>query len=266
MRLRNAGEIDRAIMALSDLQGRLMNYRGHDDTFYYLAWCEEASRQFREQFASLELAELAERDHRDVALAGTIATRPLEFLDRNIDIWQARLVAAKGQLEALKPFIERPGQIAVPDTSAFIEGEYFTDFDWRQLTGVQPAGKLRLIVPMLVIDELDDLKRDRRAGQRARSVLRRLRELQGAAPLEPCELAGRPGVTIEVLVDALDHSRLPDNDAEIIDRAQYIGELTGQSVLLVAGDYGMLYRAAAVGLGSVLIPSPAASSSSGPTM
>jgi hypothetical protein len=60
-------------------------------------------------------------------------TRPREFLDRSIDIWQTRLVDARARLEALRPFIERPGQIIVIDTSAFIEGEYFTDFNWRRL-------------------------------------------------------------------------------------------------------------------------------------
>jgi hypothetical protein len=256
MRLRNPGDIDGAMRVLSDLQGRLMYCRGYDDTVQYLFWCGEASRQLREHFVSDGLAELTERDQRDLTLGGSVMTRPREFLDRNIDIWQARLVDARARLEGLRPFIERPGQIVVIDTSAFIEGEYFTDFNWRELAGVQTAGPVRLIVPIIVVDELDDLKRDRRAGERARSVLRRLLELQDTTLLEPVQLPGRQGVTLEVLLDDPDHRRLPDNDAEIIDRADYIRELTGRSVLLVAGDFGMLYRAAAVSLGSALIPRP----------
>jgi hypothetical protein len=54
---------------LSDLQGRLMNCRGYDDTVQYLSWCEEVSRHLREHFASPELAEMAERDQRDLTLA-----------------------------------------------------------------------------------------------------------------------------------------------------------------------------------------------------
>jgi hypothetical protein len=208
VRLRNPGEIERAMRVLSDLQGRVMHCRGYDDTVQYLSWCGEASRQFREQFVSPELAELAERDQRDLTLGATTMTRVREFLDRNIDIWQARLVEARARLEALGPFIERPGQLVVVDTSAFIEGEYFTSFSWRQLAGVQAEGPIRLIVPIIVIDELDDLKRDRRAGDRARSVLHRLHELHGAAPFESAELPGRQGVAVEVFLDDPSHQRL----------------------------------------------------------
>src|SRR6266568_842436 len=256
MRLRNPGDIDGAIRMLDDLTGQLMHCRGYDDTVQYLAWCDEASRRLRERFVTPELAELAERDQRDLTLGGAVMTRPREFLDRNIDIWQVRLVDAGARLMALKPFIEREGHIVVMDTSAFIEGVYFTDFDWRSLDGIDAVIPVRLVVPIIVIDELDDLKRDRRGRDRARSVLRRLRELYGSKLLEPVELRGWPGVTIEVLLDNPGHRRLPDNDEEIIDRAAYIRQLTGRDVLLVAGDYGMLFRAASAGLNSALMPQP----------
>lgn len=253
MRLRHPGDIDRALRMLADLQSRLVNYRGHEDTVPYLAWCAEASRRMREQFVSIDLAELAERDQRELTFGGAVMTRPREFLDSNIDLWQVRLAGVRMTLEKLRPFIERPGSLLVLDTSAFIEGEYFTELDWHGLAGVQAGRPVRLIVPIIVIDELDDLKRDRRAGDRARSVLHRLWELRDGAGMAPAELKGRRGVAIEVFLDDLHHRRLPDNDAEIIDRAIYVGELTGQSVTLVAGDYGMLYRAAAVNLDTALV-------------
>jgi hypothetical protein len=61
-------------------------------------------------------------------------------------------------------------------------------------------------------------------------------------------------VAVEVLLDDTHHQRLPDNDAEIIDRAVHVGELTGRNVTVFAGDYGMLYRAAAESLGITLMP------------
>ena len=57
-----------------------------------------------------------------------------------------------------------------------------------------------------------------------------------------------------MLPDDPHHQRLPDNDAEIIDRAVYVGELTGRNVTIVAGDFGMLCRAAAVSLGAAHMP------------
>jgi PIN domain len=239
---------------LDDLNALLMHCRGYEDTVQYLFWCGEASRQLREHFVTPERAELAERDQRDLTLGGAVMTRPREFLDRNIDLWQSRLLDARARLATLRPFIDREGQIVVIDTSAFIEGEYFTDFDWRSLAGVEPAGPVRLVVPIIVIDELDDLKRDRRGRGRARSVLHRLQELYCSAMLEPAELRGRTGVTIEVFLDDPGHQRLPDNDAEIIDRAVYIGQMIGRDVLLAASDYGMLFRAASVGLSSAMMP------------
>ena|SRR5271154_5602656 len=188
MRLRHPGDIDRLLRMLADLQSRLMNSRGHDDTIPYLASCAEASRQLREHFISVDLTELAERDQRELTLGGAVMTRPREFLDRTIDIRQVQLVEVRMALEKLKPFMERPGHLLVIDTSAFIEGAYFTDFAWRGLASVQAGEPIRLIVPIIVIDELDELKRDRRASERARSVLRRLWELGDQAGMEPIEL------------------------------------------------------------------------------
>ena len=96
--------------------------------------------------------------------------------------------------EKLRPFIERPGSLLILDTSAFIEGEYFTDLDWHGLAGLQAGGPVRLIAPRIVIDELDYLKRDRRAGDSARSVLHRLWELRDGAGTAPAGLKGRRGV------------------------------------------------------------------------
>jgi len=42
-------------------------------------------------------------------------------------------------LEKFKPFIERPGHLLAIDTSAFIEGEYFTD----SIGGCWPAFRRR---------------------------------------------------------------------------------------------------------------------------
>jgi hypothetical protein len=221
MRLKNAGSIDHAIRVLGELEARLGNFRGFSDPDHYLAWCTEVGRQLREQFNSVDLADEADRECRDLTFGGTSLLRPREFLDGKIDVWQARLNEAIIQLKALKPFIDRPGHIVVLDTSAFIEGEFFTEFGWRSLDGVPAEGPVRLVVPITVVDELDDLKRDRnpRASGRARSVLRELRELHGPAPLAAAELKGRPGVTMEVFLDDSWHERRPDTDAEIIDRA-----------------------------------------------
>ncbi len=144
---------------------------------------------------------------------------------------------------APKPFTERPGRI-VPDTSAFIESVYFDEFSWQSLDGVIPAGLARLIVPILVIEEIDALKRDHNGpvSGRARSVLRRLWELHAADPAQsaalPCSAA-----TVELCLDDPWHVRRPVNNDEIIQRAVTISEIAGRDTLLAAGDHSMPYRA-----------------------
>jgi hypothetical protein len=113
MRLRRPGDIDRVLRMLADLQSRLVNYRGHEGTVPYLSWCAEASRQLRERFVSVDLAELAERDQRELTFGSAVMTRPREFLDRNIDLWRVRLAEVRMALEKLRPFIERPGSLLV---------------------------------------------------------------------------------------------------------------------------------------------------------
>jgi hypothetical protein len=50
------------------------------------------------------------------------------------------------------------------------------------------------------------------------------------------------------LVDDLRHERLPDADAEIVDRALYLKEMSGRPVRFISDDQGMQFRARTAGL------------------
>jgi len=143
----------------------------------------------------------------------------------------------------------------VPDTSALVRGVWFEDLDWPAELKLSPT--VRIVVPILVVEELDRLKdRERitKAGDRARRVLRRLRTLCAAvSPGHPAKLPQRTGVTIEVLVDDDWHQRRP-NDAEIIDQALLVKALTGQDVRLVCVDAAMEFRARQHGLTVFAMP------------
>lgn len=185
-----------------------------------------------------------------------LSTRPFGLLNREIDIWIGRFGDEIARLQALKWFAECQGQIVVPDASALIQGPGFAGFDWHSLPGVAvPAGPLRLIIPILVIEELDALKRDGadRVRERARAALTELWELHGTAPGVPVALPGQQ-VTVEIFLDEPWHVRRPVHADEIIGRAQAIEAITGKRVIMAAGDHAMLYRAAAAGLTAVLLP------------
>lgn len=262
MRLKNPGSIDAAIemlgqrvLEVGNIQS-LNSMRAKDDC---LRWLEDTDTHLRNHFADSSLADEFSRSYWHVHNLDPNGSRPYPFLDREKKLWEKTLTAAVTKLEAFKPFIDRPGQPVVLDTSALIEGQYFMDVDWRSLHELMAKGPVRLILPIIVVDELDDLKRDRRCRDRARSVLHKLWDLHSPDPGKPTELPGRKDVTIEVLLDDDWHERRPVNDAEIIDQAVYVRELLARDVVLVAGDYTMLYQAAAAKLTAVLMPEPVAS-------
>ena len=146
------------------------------------------------------------------------AADDLKTIAREKLAWLDGLIA---ELEQQKPFLARPGHLVVLDTSALMEGVFFTEFDWHALDPAVKEGPIRLILPSLVIEELDELKRrDARQKAQARKVLRTLRELHRPRPTEPAPLPDRPEVSAEVLLDGGWHQRQPNNDEEIIDQAR----------------------------------------------
>ena len=181
---------------------------------------------------------------------------PHGVLNHEIDVWLDRLNGMISELVRLQPFIERPGLIVVPDTSAFIEGVYFTELNWQELANVDQQERVRLVVPILVVEELDELKRARdRPRDRARSVLRRLWELNSGGK-QAAVIPGNRPVTVEVLTDDSWHVRRPVNDNEIIERALFVHEITDRNVILAAADYSMLYQASAAGLKTARVDRP----------
>ncbi len=105
---------------------------------------------------------------------------------------------------------------------------------------------VHLVITILVIDELDNLKRSR--GQEVRwrpaytlAYLDRILNDRGDGTIRPADtsaLHGGPGtprgqVTVEILPDPPGHRRLPINDDELIDRALAVQALAGRSVTVL---------------------------------
>jgi predicted ribonuclease YlaK len=120
---------------------------------------------------------------------------------------------------------------------------------------------VHLLVPIIVVDELDGLKKSKDRHQRWRAgytlaVLDRL----FASSAEPAQLTPedfsvlgsgglpRGEVTIELIFDPPGRVRLPINDDEIIDRVLAIQPLAGRDVTLLTYDTGQSTRALAAGL------------------
>jgi hypothetical protein len=246
----------------------------------WLRWWERADGRLRDVFADDDLITDLYRIQAAVRVLETSAhslafpydPSAKDLLRRECDVWRERLRDAARELEQLEAFVNRPGRIAVLDTSAFIEGGDFWEQDWPTITHADddPAPGLgplpvRLIVPILVIEEMDNHKRhiNKRVAVTARQTLSHLwwlpREPSGARRLNP-------RVTVEILLDDRAHVRRPVNDTEIVDRAAYLRDLFAprRSVYLVAGDYSMLFRSEEVGLQPIQVgdrdPEPAQAS------
>ncbi|MEU6799274.1 PIN domain-containing protein [Nonomuraea wenchangensis] len=124
-------------------------------------------------------------------------------------------------------------------------------------------------MPMVVIDELDQLKesKNRHVRWRARhslAVLDRLLphpthpSILRPADFTPLNSGGIPRgeVTVEIILDPPGHSRLPIEDDEIVDQAATAQVLAGRSVTLVTFDTGQSMRARAAGLQCIKIEQP----------
>ncbi len=272
MRLRHGVTVEQAIQALgeiiqeslqprdigADVQGNVavraqvpVRLNG------YLNWVYGAQARLRCIFADTELEDsLLARAYWHVSMS---SIPPSPELGRLVDeelIFQAghpglpgdhggRLGEAADGLRALRGLADRPGRICVPDTNALLHYTRFDQLPWPQRIG-QPV--VRLIVPLAVIDELDKKKYARREEfqQRARELLALIDRYETAAPDAYAKL--REGVTFEVLPDEPGHFRAASADQEILERCEFLTQVTGSPVTLVTGDSGVRIDARARGI------------------
>jgi hypothetical protein len=216
---------------------------------------------------------------REQVLSIAIAWRVTASLPPNPDALAYGLIASEFDLaleriqvahESLRQTIERlnqiPGVLVVLDTSVLIQHRN----KLAELLIADDLGErnsaVRMVIPIVVVDELDRLKESTKKDVRWRAAhsLGKLDELLGQAGGDgtgPVSLSdGRPttdGTTlpvgpayVEVLHDPREHVRLPNADDEIIDRALALRDAAqGTNRLrLVTFDTGQHLRARAAGL------------------
>jgi PIN domain len=229
----------------------------------WLKWWAEADMKLRELFAEdnllVPLAHTA-TEIRNLDLPAPAYDAPiLSFIIRERDVWVDRLDNAVGKLKQITDFVMRPGRVAVLDTSAFHEFDRFWIAHWAKVTEADPPHEpipglpIRLVVPLVVVEELDAQKRhpNGKVREAARDILRHMRDLPRVSTdafADVLRLDDR--VTLEILLDDLARVRLPVNDAEIIDRAVYLRSLLPERrrMILVSGDVSMEFRAEGAGL------------------
>lgn len=226
----------------------------------YLEWTERAERKLANELPHSEIAELIfTRRYWALRNLGRGAARLLPLVDAEIQRRQEQLTEAADELEnVMHQWRRDEALLVVPDTNVLVEQEEAIDeLDWWEIASW--SGDVRVVVPLLVVDELDGLKRGgQRIRGRAAFSIARLSTLLAQDSESRVVLAGteEAEVTLEVLVDPPGHERMTDPDYEIIDRASHVSQLSGRPVRVVTGDLGMQLRAITQGLETIYLPQP----------
>jgi hypothetical protein len=262
--LRSGVSVKAAVDSLSSLIAAIRNVAGAGGGSFgkmwndYLTWVEAAETHLSNLFRSRGVWQELHNDrywHIRGMRTGA-PTRPEAAIRSEAD-WQTRrlqeIVDEFIRIERDFASVHARGMAVVPDTSFFMNYKrFFDEIDWSKELG---ASSVRLVIPLLVIDELDDLSfRRKDSSERARKVIRALRRLRGNRPPgEPVPM--RRNVELQVMVDRPGHRRRSNNDDEILARVEYLAAYIGpERVRVLAMDYGMQLRASSRDLQSVQLP------------
>jgi hypothetical protein len=258
------------LKALFDQKTNLQSHYGNLDG--YLQWTLDTARMLRGQVSSSDIERLVFRPTlwRFHDLRNNLDHFAYQLLSQEMQEQKALLDQVYSALQAeVNRWKSDDGRLIVVDTSVFIHhADKIADIDYAKIVGARFV-PVRLVVPRVVVDELDRLKESGneqsrwRAGHtlgvldgllrepRSRAVVRQ-RDEDWSDTLAVNEIP-RDEVTVEVLFDDPRHVRLNDNDDEIIDRTlalkTYQGPVPGAAaVCLLTMDTSMALRARMVGL------------------
>lgn len=209
----------------------------------YLQWVGMAESALRSVFVDSNIWNgLYSESYWQIRLLHEESPRAIELVSHELT-WQAEML--DGWTDRLKKLSDRleaaPGLITVVDTNVLLHYEPPAQVDW---TKVVDSVQVRLVLPLRVVEELDEKKYAGRVdlADRSRRLLSHLRSVLEPTKGAPCEL--RFGVTIEVPIDDEPRRRPMDADQEILDTCREFRS-GGQRVVLVTGDAGMCLRAVA---------------------
>ncbi len=211
-------------MLASDLVDDLVHTRNY--------WTFRSARGDEPNLFGLVLGELDQRKRAFTELA--------ENLEREVRRWQTPSAV-----------------LIVPDTNVFLEEDKpFQDLNWCSFTA-GGASDVRVVIPLVVIHELDRLKRTGNNTTRsmARQALKYLRsKLFAGAELRLGRLNdGQPAAYVEVYVHD-GPSRPDDADGVIIRFTKQLERLSAKPTKLVTYDLSMQLRAVAAGVNAVQLP------------
>lgn len=268
---RIGGSRDNLVQQLIEVETGLKNVRGRGSTAVdlfneYLRWANEAVRMLRHSVreADLERLVLTRRYWTIQAMATGPVGMASNLVEVEIDDRTTVFEEARRTTEAeFKRWDER-GRLVVADTSFFHRHpEKLDEADLSKVIGSREA-PISLVVPMVIIDELEKQKYASQKDLRWRSavtlaVIERVAGQYGTGRLREADFSG---ITqgeipsgehrIDVLFDLPGHVRLSINDDEIVDRAFAVQLLSGKPVTFLTYDTNQAMRARHAGINAVM--------------
>jgi hypothetical protein len=238
----------------------------------YDDWATSASRRLGSMVRSDDLQHLVESRRYWALQSMNVDGRPPaalnHFVQLEIDERAKALSDAGDDLEReMKRWSSDRSLIVVPDTNIYLHHDcLFPAVPWETLVPALLEG-VHLVVPLIVVDELDRRKRSARNEKvsernndlvrtRARLTLRALdKHLQDPRLRTTLRRRSQDAgeLSLELLLDPPGHERVADADQEIVDRAVALQSVSGKSVYLLTFDTGMRIRARAAGLEARLL-------------
>jgi rRNA-processing protein FCF1 len=218
----------------------------------YLMWVESVEAQVRSlAMGSDELSVLHSQRYWQIRGLRDDAPRPWALVQAEVEMQRDWLELLVADLDwRMRRAVAAPGHPVVLDTNVLLHFEPPAMVPWCELL---KQDAVRLVVPLRVVEELDEKKYARRGdlAGRARRFLPQLEKLLGPAG-EPGDV--RDGVTIEVPLDEA-RARHDDADEEILASVQELTQFGGQRATLVTSDTAMRIRAQAQGVTVFRLPS-----------
>ena len=226
----------------------------------YLEWATRSARMLRNRIQNADIDRLifTRGYERLLTALGSLTSTDIGvqrvvngLIDMELRLQAQALDEIIKELQNTNPQWAADDLYVVLDTSVYIEHDAkLENLDIAPGLTPWPDKRLHLLVPMVVIDELDGIKNKGEELKRWRAaytigVLERIFSPGQRMPglLREGEYGVRGAVDMEILYDPPGHIRLPVNDDEIIDRTLAARPLAGKPVTLVTFDTGQAFRA-----------------------
>ena len=243
---------------LEDIATRALNLRGVANHDRLRDWGHESERLVRAFLPTDEIVRLVTTPRfLTVETGQTIMPAVVHAeCDAASELWQREI----DDLRTLRMEWQQDAALVAVDTNVFLHHRLEpSEIDWQATLRLPSLGSLRVAIPMVVIDEIDNNKRNTKPEVRTRARLsgRFLAQAFGGTG-EPGpyvlqrETNMRGSVTLAILPDSLlGHIRLARADDEIVQRLVELSDLTNRTIRILSFDNGMCFRARLAGLEAV---------------